>query len=98
MLIYRVLQGAFTAFFGPIQYSILADFFPKHLRVKSYSIYMILFQMGEVLNNFTLILVDIVGWRWSVGICGLQGAIAGILGLIFVVEPSRVDDDEEEPV
>lgn len=57
---------------------------------------MILFQLGDVMFSITPIIVDHVGWSLTLRICGLQGAIAGILGLTLVAEPSRVDDDEEE--
>lgn len=46
------------------------------------------------MSLLTLNLCNIVGWRLSYKICGGFGICVGILGLIFVQEPSR----EEEPI
>lgn len=83
---------------GPATYSIITDFFEKKYRIKAFFLYAILIQLGDTLQYASTFLISHLGWRKTWMFCGVFGIVVGISICIFVIEPARVENDEEAEI
>ena len=84
-----MLLGFFEAFCGPPAYSLIVDYFPPEIRTTANAVYAFGIYVGNALSNLTIIIIKLVGWRWTYFITGVFGIFIGILCLIFIPDPIR---------
>ena len=85
----RMFLGFFEAFCGPPAYSLIVDYFPPEVRTTANAVYTFGIYVGNALSNLTIIIIKLVGWRWTYFITGAIGVLIGILCLIFIPDPIR---------
>ena len=51
--------------------------------------------MGDTVAALTINLIDMIGWRGAFQACGAFGFALVIIGVLFVAEPSREDEDRD---
>ena len=62
------------------------------------SVYTILLGLADVFGPLTLLLITWVGWRWAVRCCGVFGLLFAIIGIVFIREPKRPPNFNEEEI
>lgn len=85
----RMMLGFFEAFCGPPAYSLIVDYFPPEVRTTANATYAFGIYIGNALSSMIIIMISILGWRWTYAITGFTGIFIGILVLLFVKDPIR---------
>jgi len=114
LFIARVGVGVGEATLGPAAYSMIADYFPKHILARALSVYMIGVTLGsgfaymlgsavvsyvENMDQVVLPLVGAVeGWQLTFFIIGLPGVLVSLLMLATVREPMRTGIVDENAI
>lgn len=89
LIVFRILLGIFESACNPPAYSLIADYFHPNQRAFANSIYSLGIYIGGALSSLTLLFITGLGWRWTYLLVGFIGGGAGILGIIFIMEPER---------
>jgi MFS family permease len=92
---FRVLLGIFEAPFNPCAYSVISDYFHPEYRTTANSIYNTAIYLGGGLSSLGSLMIGRVGWRNTYNVIGATGIGVGILGLIFIMEPTRGKFDKK---
>jgi MFS family permease len=101
----RMGVGVGEATLGPAAYSMIADYFPKHLLARALSVYMIGVTLGSgfaymlggaviaYVENMGEIVIPVIGslqgWQLTFLIVGLPGLLVSLLVISTVREPAR---------
>jgi MFS family permease len=85
----RFLLGLFEAPFNPCAYSIISDYFHPQYRTTANSLFNGAIYLGGALSSLGILMIGEVGWRATYDIIGVCGMIAGVIGFIFILEPTR---------
>lgn len=67
----------------------MSDYFHPQYRTTATSIYSFGIYLGGALSSVSGIMITGFGWRWTFGIMGIIGMVAGVLGLLLIKEPER---------
>ena len=114
LFIARVGVGVGEATLGPAAYSMIADYFPKHILARALSVYMIGVTLGSgfaymlgsavvsYVENMDQIVLPVVGavegWQLTFFIIGLPGVLVSLLMLATVREPMRTGIVDENAI
>ena len=85
----RGLTGFFQAFLNPAAYSIIADYFPPHLRTRASAIFNLGIYFGGAMASISQIMISNLGWRLTYTIVAIIGGGFSVLGLFFIKNPKR---------
>jgi MFS family permease len=86
----RAALGAFQGSFEPAAFSIVADDFQENDRPLANSILTTAPFVGGGLTAFNVMLIAAVGWRATINIMGAIGVAFGLLSLLLMQEPKRI--------
>mmetsp|Transcript_20859 Transcript_20859/g.14982 ORF Transcript_20859/g.14982 Transcript_20859/m.14982 type:complete len:248 (-) Transcript_20859:1209-1952(-) len=89
LLFLRMGLGIFQAFCGPAAYSLITDYFPPEKRTTANAVYSLGIYIGFALTNFSILLLDAVGWRRTYAIIGIVGMLSGFVSFFVIKEPPR---------
>ena len=89
MFLFRFLLGFFESPFNPCAYGIISDYFHPTNRGLANSIYNGAIYLGGALSSLAVVMITASGWRTTFDIIGIVGIGAGVLGLFFIIEPTR---------
>lgn len=106
LFIARVGVGVGEATLGPAAYSMIADYFPKHLLARALSVYMIGVTLGSgfaymlggavvgYVEDMDQIMLPVIGaiegWQLTFFIVGIPGVLVAVLMMATVREPRRL--------
>lgn len=85
----RVILGVLSAFFNPLSYSLLSEYFPDDKRATSNSILQSSNFVGWGLSSLSILLIRQLGWRKTYGFLGTLAFILSAVTLFLVKEPKR---------
>jgi len=85
----RFMLGFFESALNPCAYGIIADYFHPSSRTTANSIYNLAIYLGGALSSLSILFISQIGWRGTYDIIGFIGIGSGILGLFFIIEPTR---------
>ena len=89
LFVMRFALGVFESVFNPCAYSIISDLFAPSYRTTANSIFNLGIYFGGALASISTLMITSYGWRAAYEIIGYIGIGMGIIGFIFVKEPSR---------
>ena len=89
MFVLRILLGFFESPFTPCAYGIISDYFHPENRGLANSLFNSAIYLGAALSSLAVVMIQATGWRNTFSIIGLVGIGAGVIGLIFIIEPTR---------
>ena len=114
LFIARIGVGVGEATLGPAAYSMIADYFPKHILARALSVYMIGVTLGsgiaymlgsavvsyvEGMEQIVLPIVGAIeGWQLTFIIIGVPGVLVSFLMLATVREPARTGVVDKEAI
>lgn len=98
LLLLRMGLGIFQAFCGPPAYSLITDYFPPEKRTTANAVYSLGIYIGFALTNFSILLLEAVGWRNTYFVIGIVGMVSGLLGFFVIMEPPRGRFDPKKKV
>lgn len=81
--------GVFQAFCGPPAYSLITDYFPPEKRTTANAVYSLGIYIGFALTNFSILLLEAVGWRKTYFVIGIMGMVSGLISFFVIMEPPR---------
>lgn len=106
LVLARFGVGVGEAGFTPAAFSVIADYFPKHLRARAVGLASIGTKLGAMMGLFIGgVALELVGWRGAMLIAGIPGIFFALLVWTTLKEPIRGMSDgikqrakEVEPV
>jgi MFS family permease len=91
----RFLHGAFSSVINPLQFSLIADYFPPDKRGTANALLSSATFMGVALSSITIILIKAMGWRSTYGLMGFAGLFIALLTFLGMKEPKHIVTEEE---
>jgi len=68
---------------------LITDYFPPEKRTTANAVYSLGIYIGFALTNFSILLLDAVGWRKTYFIIGIIGMASGFVAFFVIREPPR---------
>src|ERR1051325_5357603 len=99
LVLFRALEGFGEAFYFPASMSMLSAYHDKNTRSRAMSIHQSSVYAGTIAGGSVAgILGQQYGWRSSFYLFGSSGMLLGVLLLVLLREPVRVDSEEVEEI
>ena len=67
----------------------ISDYFHPTNRGLANSIFNGAIYLGGALSSLAVVMITAIGWRNTFTVIGASGLVAGVLGLFFIIEPTR---------
>jgi len=99
LVLFRALEGFGEAFYFPASMSMLSSYHDKKTRSRAMSIHQSSVYAGTIAGGSVAgILGQQYGWRSSFYLFGSSGMLLGVLLLVLLREPVRMDSEEVEEI
>lgn len=85
----RVALGCICAFFNPLSFSLLSEYFPDSKRSTANSILQSGNYVGWGLSSLSVLMIRSFGWRKSFGFLGALSFVLSVSTFLFIKEPKR---------
>jgi predicted MFS family arabinose efflux permease len=93
---WRVCVGIGEAGVGPPAQSLIADYFPPHLRARALGIYMLGSPLGIMIGAMAGgFITQHLGWHFAFFVVGFPGVALAVLAKLIIREPTRGCSDSE---
>ena len=91
----RVLLGCICAFFNPLSFSLLSEYFPDDKRSTANSILQSANYVGWGLSSLSVLLIRSWGWRKTFGFLGMMSFLLSGLSALLIKEPKKQESTQK---
>lgn len=89
----RVVHAACASFINPLEFSLVAEYFPKDRRATANAVLQSANVFGIALSSMSILVIQRYGWRQLYAIMGGLGIVLGTVAMLVIKEPRSKDED-----